>query len=161
MSCMEQTRSKPTPRLLPQSFIKGLRTFNPRWLSFPPSQVCNLQFEGRPLCIIVLFCPQSGLGMGPWLRRLVLVETVRNYLKKRYGRNPRLCGTSGSREFRLFLNLAQTHVSMSKQLKDCDIETVCVWFCWQLFQVNQLFASINIDVSQAAASTHFEPSCQG
>ena len=65
MSCMEQTRSKPTPRLLPQSFIKGLRTFNPRWLSFPPSQVCNLQFKGRPLCIIMLFCPQSGLGMGP------------------------------------------------------------------------------------------------
>ena len=96
-----------------------------------------------------------------WARLRRLVETVRNYLKKRYARNPRLCGTSGSREFRLFLNLAQTHVSMSKQLKDCDIETVCVWFCWQLFQVNQLFASINIDVSQAAASTHFEPSCQG
>ena len=29
--------------------------------------------------------------------------------------------------FACFLNPAQTHVSMSKQLKDCDIETVCVW----------------------------------
>ena len=38
MSCMEQTRLN--SRLQPRNFKRGLRTFNSRWFSSLPSQVC-------------------------------------------------------------------------------------------------------------------------
>ena len=52
--------------------------------------------------------------------------TVFNELKKPYARNPRLCGRSGGRVAPVFgpsSSMAQTHASMSKQLKARDVET--------------------------------------